>query len=181
MNARPIINSKPGFEVIFKLCSPQERLYKNPLTPRFTKSKPSKAGLILGGRTKERIRSFRRPGGSGVQRVRSDDGTPRGIRTPDLLLRRQLLYPAELLAHICCRTSRRITKWKPSEAVSTWEGGRRSRMCSFRGTYAIAEAERSELLPTLERVMGIEPTYPAWKAGVLPLNYTRTSSHSAMR
>ena len=27
----------------------------------------------------------------------------------------------------------------------------------------------------LERVMGIEPTYPAWKAGVLPLNYTRIS------
>ena len=53
-------------------------------------------------------------------------GTPRGIRTPDLLLRRQLLYPAELLAH-------------------------------------------------MERVMGIEPTYPAWKAGVLPLNYTRTA------
>ena len=26
----------------------------------------------------------------------------------------------------------------------------------------------------LERVMGIEPTRPAWKAGVLPLNYTRT-------
>ena len=23
--------------------------------------------------------------------------------------------------------------------------------------------------------MGIEPTYPAWKAGVLPLNYTRTA------
>ena len=27
----------------------------------------------------------------------------------------------------------------------------------------------------LERVMGIEPTRPAWKAGVLPLNYTRES------
>ena len=27
--------------------------------------------------------------------------------------------------------------------------------------------------PAWERVMGIEPTYPAWKAGVLPLNYTR--------
>ena len=27
----------------------------------------------------------------------------------------------------------------------------------------------------LKRVMGIEPTYPAWKAGVLPLNYTRTA------
>ena len=26
----------------------------------------------------------------------------------------------------------------------------------------------------VERVMGIEPTRPAWKAGVLPLNYTRT-------
>ena len=25
----------------------------------------------------------------------------------------------------------------------------------------------------VQRVMGIEPTYPAWKAGVLPLNYTR--------
>ena len=25
----------------------------------------------------------------------------------------------------------------------------------------------------VKRVMGIEPTYPAWKAGVLPLNYTR--------
>ena len=25
----------------------------------------------------------------------------------------------------------------------------------------------------LERVMGIEPTLPAWKAGILPLNYTR--------
>ena len=24
-----------------------------------------------------------------------------------------------------------------------------------------------------KRVMGIEPTWPAWKAGVLPLNYTR--------
>ena len=25
----------------------------------------------------------------------------------------------------------------------------------------------------MERVMGIEPTYPAWEAGVLPMNYTR--------
>ena len=28
------------------------------------------------------------------------DGTPGGTRTPDLLLRRQLLYPAELLAYM---------------------------------------------------------------------------------
>ena len=32
----------------------------------------------------------------------------------------------------------------------------------------------TELLTHIKRVMGIEPTYPAWKAGVLPLNYTRT-------
>ena len=33
----------------------------------------------------------------------------------------------------------------------------------------------SSHLDVRERVMGIEPTYPAWKAGVLPLNYTRKS------
>ena len=31
----------------------------------------------------------------------------------------------------------------------------------------------NETLELLERVMGIEPTRPAWKAGILPLNYTR--------
>ena len=56
-----------------------------------------------------------------------NDGTPEGTRTPDPLLRRQLLYPPELLAR-------------------------------------------------MERVMGIEPTRPAWKAGILPLNYTRTGA-----
>ena len=30
-------------------------------------------------------------------------------------------------------------------------------------------------LSCLERVMGIEPTQPAWKAGALPLSYTRIS------
>ena len=62
-----------------------------------------------------------------------ENGTPEGTRTPGLLLRRQLLYPTELLAH----------------------------MPQTRG------------LVQLERVKGIEPSYPAWKAGVLPLNYTR--------
>ena len=28
----------------------------------------------------------------------------------------------------------------------------------------------------MERVMGIEPTYAAWKAAVLPLNYTRAGT-----
>ena len=37
------------------------------------------------------------------------NGTPGGTRTPGLLLRRQLLYPAELLAHICERTLQRAS------------------------------------------------------------------------
>ena len=32
------------------------------------------------------------------------------------------------------------------------------------------------LQKVLERVMGIGPTLPAWKAGILPLNYTRITS-----
>ena len=32
----------------------------------------------------------------------------------------------------------------------------------------------------LERVKGIEPSYPAWKAGVLPLNYTRKLEHCSI-
>ena len=63
---------------------------------------------------------------------------PAGIRTQDLLLRRQLLYPTELQAHIC-RSGKKV-----------------------------------------ERVMGIEPTYPAWKAGVLPMNYTRTCDYDSI-
>ncbi len=34
--------------------------------------------------------------------------------------------------------------------------------------------EERRMLCELERVMGIEPTYAAWEAAVLPLNYTRT-------
>ena len=33
--------------------------------------------------------------------------------------------------------------------------------------------EQSGISSDVERVMGIEPTRPAWKAGILPLNYTR--------
>ena len=64
-------------------------------------------------------------------------GAPEEIRTPDTWLRRPLLYPTELQAHL---------------------------------TFARLSSHRF-----LERVMGIGPTQPAWKAGILPLNYTRTS------
>ena len=68
-------------------------------------------------------------------------GVPWGIRTLDLLLRRQLLYPTELKAH----------QRSNSTLLPAWQ----------------------EAKLFVERVMGIEPTRPAWKAGILPLNYTR--------
>ena len=38
---------------------------------------------------------------------------------------------------------------------------------------AVSEKEAAGF--KLERIMGIEPTYPAWEAGVLPMNYIRSS------
>ena len=70
-----------------------------------------------------------------------------GIRTPDPRLRRPLLYPAELQTHTA--SSLELSSSKPCS-------------CS--------------LSVSRERVMGIEPTYLAWKASVLPLNYTRIQS-----
>ena len=55
--------------------------------------------------------------------LQQKSGAPEGTRTPGLLLRRQLLYPTELLAHS----------------------------------------------DKLERVTGIEPASPAWKAGALAI------------
>ena len=40
---------------------------------------------------------------------------------------------------------------------------------------AVALAEPTREPPTQERVKGIEPSSPAWKAGALPLSYTRKS------
>ena len=65
-------------------------------------------------------------------------GAPEGTWTPGPLLRRQLLYPAELQAHAC-----------------------------------LSQSQKNKM----ERVMGIEPTQSAWKAEILPLNYTRLSQH----
>ena len=51
--------------------------------------------------------------------------------------------------------------------------------CSIQLSYRlilISPFQKALRISTEKRVMGIEPTYPAWKAGVLPLNYTRTKS-----
>ena len=51
--------------------------------------------------------------------------------------------------------------------------GRCSIQLSYEHIYAFAY---QRTITYAKRVMGIEPTYPAWKAGVLPLNYTRMKS-----
>ena len=48
--------------------------------------------------------------------------------------------------------------------------GRCSIQLSYRHIWDTANTANTAIS---KRVMGIEPTYPAWKAGVLPLNYTR--------
>ena len=48
--------------------------------------------------------------------------------------------------------------------------------CSIQLSYR--RIDRSYAQQIMERVMGIGPTQPAWKAGVLPLNYTRVVSLS---
>ncbi len=41
---------------------------------------------------------------------------------------------------------------------------------------AAGRSEGYAVRADVERVMGIEPTRPAWKAGILPLNYTRMAT-----
>lgn len=42
-----------------------------------------------------------------------------------------------------------------------------------RSRFVNLQSEICDLQSPPQRVMGIEPTYPAWKAGALPLSYTR--------
>ena len=66
-------------------------------------------------------------------------------------------------------TKKMVSNWIPSFCVSLRaRDGTRTRGLDL-GKVALHQLSHSRK----ERVMGIEPTYPAWKAGVLPLNYTR--------
>ena len=42
----------------------------------------------------------------GLLRKKEKNGTPEGIRTPNLLIRSQVLYPVELRVHTCCQMAR---------------------------------------------------------------------------
>ena len=48
--------------------------------------------------------------------------------------------------------------------------------CSIHLSYKRISSPHCRMFGEMERVMGIEPTRPAWKAGILPLNYTRISA-----
>lgn len=55
--------------------------------------------------------------------------------------------------------------------------------CSILLSYRLIALSRRFLnaLRVVERVMGIGPTQSAWKADILPLNYTRTDSNYAVK
>ena len=54
----------------------------------------------------------------------------------------------------------------------SWPYGRLARCSVLRNMASITVPGR------LERVKGIEPSYAAWEAAVLPLNYTRVEGNS---
>ena len=64
------------------------------------------------------------------------------------------------------------TKKPPSATFCFWQGQKDS---NPRPMVLETSTLPTELYPCMERVTGIEPARPAWKAGILPLNYTRIS------
>ena len=85
-------------------------------------------------------------------------------RTGDLVLTKDVLYRLSYVGTYV--KNRRSTVRKTSSFTS---------QCPF--TPESATGHSRKFRPTvrsMERVMGIEPTPSAWKAEVLPLNYTRT-------
>ena len=92
------------------------------------------------------------------------DSIPPRSRTarPDVLLRSTTR--AEL------PTYRNQNKKPPKATFLFWQGQKDS---NPRPMVLETSTLPTELYPCMERVTGIEPARPAWKAGILPLNYTR--------
>ncbi len=127
--------------------------------------------LKLGKETRRSERTLPSAGGRAMRGLRRRRGTPEGTRTPGPLLRRQLLYPPELQAHILRFAG--TPQKRPSVSARDKDCGKAD------GLSRLRRSERYAACAGVERVMGIEPTRPAWKAGILPLNYTRVMGASA--
>ena len=84
--------------------------------------------------------------------IKQQNGAQEQNRTADLTLTKGVLYQLSYLGLITLATPKSGTRRAPLYA----------------STYAAVTIPQ-----TLERVMGVEPTQSAWKAEVLPLNYTR--------
>ena len=114
------------------------------------------------------------------------NGEPEEIRTPDTRLRRPLLYPAELQAHCIGRSKivwvlvmERVLGMPhfcmqhiPLNRKPFWTDFIRCGNLALRSMRTVQFPSKT----VMERVMGIGPTQSAWKADILPLNYTRTNA-----
>ena len=81
-------------------------------------------------------------------------------------------YPSDGLAIGKKWTERSILH--PPTGASTWVENT-TRVIAFEQGTIQRNASESTAYATMERVKGIEPSYAAWEAAVLPLNYTRVS------
>jgi hypothetical protein len=86
-----------------------------------------------------------------------------GNRTQDLVLTKDALYQLSYSSGI--------------QGKSKKAKGKSGTACQFLFPFSFSFF----FLASAERVMGIEPTWPAWKAGALPLSYTRITKAKLKR
>ena len=65
--------------------------------------------------------------------------------------------------------------WLAIRSSTAWAARLRLGYGALAPAFALTKIERR-----LERVKGIEPSWPAWKAGTLPLSYTRALGASKL-